>query len=187
MAASLGLTEAQFIDTIEREFPETAAGLAQMPGSSTATRRLAIRQGGTRTRTLKDLPIAAFGWFDIFGALLGAMAAWICRCPGQADHRATRFIQHPEEEPMKVGTWSCSSLSSRLASACGDDEDDSSTPPVCRNVRGTWTNTGNGTTGPATIAITVDEKAKTASLTLDLAGTTWARRPARRDHRRRIR
>ena len=80
MAASLGLTEAQFIDTIEREFPETAAGLAQMPEVLDRYEdRLAIRQGGAPDlRTLKDLPIAAFGWFDpIFGAVLGAMAAWI--------------------------------------------------------------------------------------------------------------
>ncbi len=58
-----------------------------------------------------------------------------------------------------------------LASACGDDEDDSFDASLYAGTyAGTWTNTGNGTTGPATIAITVDEKAKTASLTLDFGG-----------------
>src|SRR5690606_30076504 len=92
------------------------------------------------------------------------------RCPGQADHRATRFIQHPGGgNPMKVRNLVLFvPVLALLASACGDDEDDSFDASLYAGTyAGTWTNTGNGTTGPATIAITVDEKAKTASLTLD--------------------
>ncbi len=63
-----------------------------------------------------------------------------------------------------------------LASACGDDEDDSFDASLYAGTyAGTWTNTGNGTTGPATIASTAAVEAKSASRAPVFGGTSGGR------------
>lgn len=57
------------------------------------------------------------------------------------------------------------------ASACGGDDDETFDPSLYDGTYdGTWVNKTTGAEGPVTIAITMDEGAGTASLTLDFGG-----------------
>jgi hypothetical protein len=63
-----------------------------------------------------------------------------------------------------------------LFASCGDDDSTAPTAPHFQAAQyagtytGTWANTATGQSGPATIAIAIDESARTASLTIDFGG-----------------
>lgn len=53
---------------------------------------------------------------------------------------------------------------------CGDDDPKFDGDKYNGTYQGTWTNSATGATGPVTIAITIDEPGKKASLTIDFGG-----------------
>ncbi|MBE0608775.1 MAG: hypothetical protein IH609_05310 [Dehalococcoidia bacterium] len=54
--------------------------------------------------------------------------------------------------------------------ACGDSDKSFEASKYAGTYEGTWTNSATGASGPVTIAITIDEAARKASLTLDFDG-----------------
>ncbi len=73
LAKALGVNRQGFDAAIARQFPQTAAGLKEVPDAlERYDTRLAIRVGGAEDlRTLKKLPIARLAWFDpAFGVVL---------------------------------------------------------------------------------------------------------------------
>lgn len=80
LATALGLNPAEFQSAIGLSFPETAAGLAEMPEIIARYQvRVAIRHdGATDLRALKRVPIGTLGWFNpACGAVLGVAIAWL--------------------------------------------------------------------------------------------------------------
>jgi hypothetical protein len=69
----------------------------------------------------------------------------------------------------RVSLLAVAAIAAALFISCSEDDDDFDASKYAGTYTGTWTNAA-GVTGPATIAIDVDESAKTASLTLDFGG-----------------
>ncbi len=61
-------------------------------------------------------------------------------------------------------------MAALVMAACGDDDKKFDVSQYTGTYSGTWTNATSGQSGPVTIAISADEKARTASLTLDFGG-----------------
>lgn len=97
LATALGLNPAEFQSAIRQSFPETAAGLAEMPEIIDRYEvRVAIRHdGATDLRALKRVPIGTLGWFNpAFGMLLFVAAGWVF-----VQRRAESSVE-PDSEPM---------------------------------------------------------------------------------------
>jgi hypothetical protein len=88
LAASLGMTDAQFAEAIAEESPATAAALTELPDVlARYDARLAIRvDAADDVRFFKRLPMAALGWFGpVFGGVLAVLtggAAWATQRKG---------------------------------------------------------------------------------------------------------
>jgi hypothetical protein len=75
----------------------------------------------------------------------------------------------PSMTPRKLAWLIPAALAFVLAAGCGDDEKKFEASQYAGTYSGSWTNPAGGT-GSAVVAITIDEKAHTANLTLDFGG-----------------